>query len=207
MLPIPVVSSSGDGKLKEIEGQLANINNALDPYSDLQNKVGTIPFFHTGARALLRIGGKPMGVAQSISWNITVNAEPIHTIDSPHAWDIDLGLVKITATISDMINPVKGPEANHLFNIMPAIVHQPMVEMQVIDKGTGTSLFFARGMFTSISGNISRGQVANFSANFTGVAFQHYVVQNFSNPYGGVGALGELANDVLGTVGNLLGGL
>jgi hypothetical protein len=94
------------------------------------------------------------------------------------------------------MDPTKGPEADGLFHTMSSAIHQPFIEIQLIDKKLGTSLFFARGMFTGISGSVSRGQVGTWSASFTGTVYQHYVSQAFK-PY----------NSVAGAVSGLFRGL
>jgi hypothetical protein len=78
---------------------------------------------------------------------------------------------------------------------MQSAIHQPMVELQVLDK-LGTSLFFARGMFLNVAGSIARGQLSTFTASFVGIAYQHYVAQNFK-PY----------NSIAAGLSNLVGGL
>ena len=143
------------------------------------------------------------------------------TVDSVFPWDIEVGPVNIQATLSKIIDPLKGPEAENLFPVMAAAVHQPMVELQVIynakytskAKGAGGaikditddvefSMFFARGMFTSVSGNATLGSLSYLNASFTGVAYQHYVSQSFT-PYG----LAYIAQELLGDLQNAVGGL
>lgn len=189
---------------KGIEDKMSGLNDALNPYDAAKKMAGTIPFWSTGARSFIKIGGKPVGICTDFRWQISYQATPIHTIDTPHAWDIDIGQVSINANLSNILDPTEGPEALGLFHIMSAAVHQPMVEMQVLDA-LGTSIFFARGMFTTVNGNISRGQLSGMSAGFVGVAYQHYVSQQFK-PYnsiagkltGAIGGLKSLASTASG---------
>ena len=178
---------------------LDKINAALNPSDPASQKAGQEPFYSTGARAFIKVGGKPVGVCQSINWQISYQATPIHTIDSVHAWDIDIGAVSIKASLSQIMDPTKGPEADGLFHIMQAAIHQPMVEIQVLDSKIGTSLFFARGMFTGVSGNVSRGAMSTWNADFVGVAYQHYVSQTFK-PYDSLAGLFSDAADAVGDV-------
>jgi hypothetical protein len=191
------------GKLEESTKALAD---KLDPFSEDAKKTGQIPFYSTGARALVKLGGVPLGVVSDIRWSVSYNATPIQTIDTPFPWDIDVGAVTITATLGQIIDPTKGPESENLFAVMQAAVHQPLVEMQVLDA-SGTSIFFARGMFTAVNGNIGRGQVGTWSCQFTGVAYQHYVAQSFK-PYTGVAnAAGTLVNGLKKLASDLSGGI
>lgn len=191
-----------------LPGQAAidSFNSALDPFSALSEKAGQIPFWNTGARALVRVGGKPLAVCQEMRWNVSYNAQPIFTIDSPFAWDIDIGTPQITASLSNIMDPTAGPETDALFHIMTAAVHQPYVEMQVLDK-IGTSMFFARGMFVGVSGSVSRGAVSNMTASFVGIMYQHYVSQQFK-PYNGIaGAAGKIVNSLKNLASNYSGGI
>jgi hypothetical protein len=176
-----------------------NIQEAMDnlnPFAEEASQIGQIPFFNTGARALIKMGGKAIAVAQDIRWQVSYVATPINTIDSAHAWDIDIGAATVNASLTRIVDPTKGPEVDFLFHTMRSSVHQPLVEIQVLDRGLDTSLFFARGMFTQVSGNIARGAMSTFSAHFTGIAYQHYVAQAFQ-PYESIAGSASAAVDGL----------
>lgn len=194
------------GTLGKLEASSKGLADKLDPFSEESKKKGEVPFYFTGARALVKYGGKPLGITTDIRWSISYNATPIQTIDTPFPWDIDVGVVSISATLGQIIDPTKGPEADGLFAIMAAAVHQPMIEMQVLDA-SGTSVFFARGMFTAVNGNIGRGQVGAWSCQFTGVAYQQYVSQQFK-PYDSIaGGLTGALNSVKKLASKYTGGL
>lgn len=206
------------------QNELDKMNRTLGK-GELQGSGDKVPYYATGARCFIKMGGKALAVCQDFRWNIAFNATPIQTVDTVLPWDIDVGQITINATLSKIYDPLKGPEVDNLFSIMAAAVHQPMVELQVIYKaddlsvkaGAGNSpssqnttsaikgdvtefsMFFARGMFTSINGNSTLGQVSNLSAAFTGVAYQHYVSQGFT-PYG----VAYAAQEAIGKVGDII---
>lgn len=196
--------------LSTIENQSQKLVDALDPLNTLNKSVngtGKLPFWGSGARSFIRVGGKPVAVATEFRWQVAYSGTAIHTVDTPFPWDIDIGQVAITAVLSKFMDPTKGPESEALFATMAAAVHQPFVEMQVLDA-LGTSLFFARGIFTGTSGSVARGALNNFSMNFQGVAYQHYVSQ-FFKPYDSVGGaltgfVGGLKNLASTATGGLL---
>jgi hypothetical protein len=202
----PAIQDHADGlRLKTFEDYAKAVSDALNP-SPVDDTKGQLPFYQTGARAFIKIGGKPFAVCQDIRWQIAYSPNPIHTIDTLQPWDIDVGPMSVNASLTRIMDPTKGPEVDHLIPIMSSAAHQPYVELQVLDR-LGTSLFFARGMFLSVSGNISKGAVSTLSAQFTGVAYQHYVSQSFK-PYNSVaGGLQGLANSVTGLVSTPTGGL
>lgn len=169
-----------------IENQSQSLVDALNPFNALNAGKGKIPFYGTGARSFVRVGGKPVGVATEFRWQIAYTSTPIHTVDTPFPWDIDIGQAQISAVLGKFMDPTKGPESEALFATMASAVHQPYVEMQVLDA-IGSSLFFARGMFTGMTGSVTRGALNNFSMTFQGVAYQHYVNQ-FFKPYDSLGS-------------------
>jgi hypothetical protein len=192
--------------LGAIERMGEKLTAALDPFDPAKKLIGKLPFYSTGARSFIRIGGKPVAVCTDFRWQVAYLATPINTIDTPHAWDIDIGQASISATLNQILDPTQGPEAQGLFSIMQSAVHQPYVELQVLDA-LGTSLFFSRGMFTQVNGTVARGQVSTISASFVGVVYQHYVTQNFK-PYNSIaGGLSGLVGGLKNLVSNATGGL
>ena len=191
--------------IKKIEDNAKKFaDDILDPKLAEKDKT---PFYSSGARSLIRIGGREIVIAKNIRWNISYNATPISTIDSNFPWDIDIGTGIVRATISQFINPIKGLEADHLFNTMKASIHQPMVEMQVLDIKTGSAIFFSKGMFTEMSGDITLGAASSFSANFIGIQYQHFVSQNFK-PYKGLASsISEFSKGLQNLAGDVSGGL
>jgi hypothetical protein len=195
-----------DGPLpKNFEKQAKKLMDLNNPQTSTAT-TGQVPFYQTGARAFIKIGGKPLGVCQDFRWSVSYQGTPITTIDSTQPWDIDVGSMSVTASLNQIMDPSKGPEVDNLLPIMSSAIHQPMVELQVLDK-LGTSLFFARGMFLSCSGNISKGAVSSISAQFVGVFYQHFVSQSFQ-PYGSIaGGLSGLANGLKNLASDATGGL
>jgi hypothetical protein len=178
------------------------------------------PYYATGARCLIKIGGQPATVVQDFKWSVAYNATPTQTIDTLFPWDIELGQVAINGTLNKTFDPLRGPEADRLFSIMTAAIHQPMVEMQVIYRApyakqnrngdsTGEivpfSMFFARGMFTAVNGNVAVGQLSGLTAQFVGVAYQHYVSQTFT-PYGVTYMAQEALETAKGYISKFTGG-
>jgi hypothetical protein len=196
-----------NSSLARIESSSKKLMDSLTINSQNPNNIGSIPFYSTGARSFIRIGGKPVGVAQSIQWSVKYLTTPINTIDSPFAWDFDVGQAVISASLSQIMDPTAGPEANNLFAIMSSAVHQPLVEIQVLDA-SGTSLFWAKGMFVGVSGNVARGALSTLSSDFLGLGYQHYVSQGGFKPYDGTGSsLQGFANNLKSLVGGLSGGI
>jgi len=195
--------NQGQTALKSLESGLGAVNAALSPFSA---PTGTTPYWNTGARALLMIGGKPTAICTSLSYNLSYNAEEIRTIDSNVSFDIDIGALTIRAQLNTIVDPTAGPEFYSLFATMASSSSQPLVEMQVLDAGTGTSIFFARGIFNSVGFNTGKGQVSSFNASFVGIAFQHYVDQSFVQ-YSATSEVGAVFSAATNALSGLTGGI
>ena len=141
-----------------------------------KNPSAQFPLYSSGARSYIRVAGKPLGVCLDFRWQINIATTEIRTIDTNLPWDLVPGQISIAATLNEIVDPRSSAEAQGIFHTIQSAVHQPYVEMQVTDFN-GATLFFARGMFTSLTGSIARGQLSSFSCGFVGVAYQHNVYQ------------------------------
>lgn len=183
---------SSGSRLLEIQADKVK-SNFTDQFTGVPSK-GISPLYNSGARAYVRVAGQAFAVAQSLSWNVVADPTEIRTIDTYLPWDQVTGQIAITARLSEFIDPRGAPESQGIFHTLQSFGHQPYVEMQVLDA-IGSSLFFARGTFYGISGEISVGRLSQFSVQFKGVMYQHNVYQTFK-PYS---KLGETLNDLLET--------
>lgn len=164
----------------------------------------TLPKYASGARTLIRIGGKPIGVALDFKWSVSAQATEVRTIDTNLPWDLVPNQIMIAGTLNQIMDPLDSLEKYAIFSTMQAMIHQPLVELQLLDV-QGVSIVLMRGMFTGVSGSMSHGQLMNISANFQGVLWQHNVAQEFT-PYSLVGDLFESVTDALGGLSSLSGG-
>lgn len=165
------------------------INKALDERLEAEESAAKqgkdidviFPKYFSGARAYIVISGELLAVCQDFNYTIDFTPEETRTIDTHVPWDISVGQVSIRASLRQLIDPAESPESQGLWSNMASIVHQPLVELEVFDK-LGQKMFFARGMFTRISGSVSTGSLANRSVDFVGTAYAHNVTQSFT-PY------------------------
>lgn len=149
----------------EAESQGKNIDTAF-------------PKYFSGARAYVTISGELLAVCQDFNYTIDFTPEETRTIDTHIPWDISVGQVSIRASLRQLVDPAQSPESQGLWSNMASIIHQPLIELEVFDK-LGQKMFYARGMFTRISGSVSTGALANRSIDFVGTAYAHNVTQSF----------------------------
>lgn len=194
------------GHIENLEQSIEEAQNRIDPFNP-ENDIGRVPFYSTGARSLIKVGGRSIGVSPSVRWSVSYNGTYLNTIDTPHAWDIDVGPMRVAVDMRLIMDPTKGPEHDGMFSIMKAAVHQPMVEIQVLDKQLGTSLFFARGVFLEVAGDVSIGNISTFQARFMGTAYQHYASQDFQAYDTVSGTASALIDGLQDLASDLTGGL
>jgi len=165
--------------------------------------VPTVPELSSGGRTFIQIGGKPLILAMDFNYTITAETEEIRTIDTNLPWDVAIGQIKISGTLRRFVHPDDSAEANGLFHTMQSFIHQPYVEL-LLQDANGNTLLYAKGMFTGITGQISRGQMTTQSATFTGVAYQQWAYQEFK-PYSDKGFLSGISSGLKGIQKSLSG--
>ncbi len=183
------------------------LDNTLDKAAvakELGKGSRKFPRYNSGARALIRVAGKPLAVALSFRWQVMSQGTEVRTIDTNLPWDIAPNQIGITGSLSQLIDPLSSMEAQALYSTVQAMIHQPFVELQVLDY-LGTNLFFTRGMFLGLSGDINHGQLSTFSVNFQGVTYQHNVFQEFT-PYSPLGDLLESVSSAFSALKSVSGG-
>jgi hypothetical protein len=183
-------------------GKLDNIKAQYEAArQNAKNDGKLFPKHSSGARSYIKLAGKPLAVCQDFRWQVSAPATEIRTIDTHLPWDSVVNQMSITATLSQIIDPSTSAESQGLFHTIQSVIHQPFVEIQALDV-SGSTLFFARGMFTSVNGSISRGQLSSINATFQGVMYQGNVYQEFE-PYTESELLGKLESAVGSVYKNL----
>lgn len=162
-----------------------NLQQAADQLkNDLQDRTDQFaktPQFVVGGRAYIMVSGKPLALAQRCTWRTSVSADEIRTVDTHMSWDIAVGQTSIQVSLSELVDPNSPAETEGTWATMASLIHQPAIELEIFDK-MGERIFFARGMFTSMSCGIGNGSLAERSLEFLGIAYAHNVDQSFK-PY------------------------
>jgi hypothetical protein len=162
------------------------INQSLDDRILAENQAASqgkdvdvvFPKYFSGARAYVTVSGELVAVCQDFNYTVEFTPEETRTIDTHVPWDISVGQVSIRASLRQLVDPADSPESQGLWSNMAAIIHQPLIELEVFDK-LGQRMFFARGMFTRVSGSVTIGALSNRSIDFIGTAYAHNVTQSF----------------------------
>lgn len=131
-------------------------------------KVITFPEFSTGARSIIYVNDQRVAAALDVSYNVSIEHTELRTIDSQLPWELMPGQITVEATLKRIVHPNSTVTQDHLFTIIQAALHTPYAGLKIQDK-LGNVLFYAKGSFTSLQGQIAIGQ-----ANIETVRFQGY---------------------------------
>lgn len=151
----------GLNPLDNITGQLTGIISSKP-----------IAKFLSGARCLLRVNGKIVGFATSVSWTISTSATEIRTIDDYLPYELAPSIISVTGSIGGFRIPGSGPTTHQIQSHLSNFLHQRYIEIEVRDVQTDNIIFkTSRAMVTSRSENISVDSLATMSLNFTAIGF------------------------------------
>ena len=174
------MKNAWDGLVSE-RGQAGGALGLNSQKSNVLNPIKT-PQLHTGARSFIQVAGKPLALCQDFNYSVTADVEEIRTIDTHLPWDLSIGQIRVKATLRKLLHPDSSLETEALFHTVQSFIHANNVEIMIQDGATGNAPFFSRGMFVSCNGQYSAGKLVNFSVEFVGVTYQHWVYQTFK-PY------------------------
>lgn len=136
------------------------------------------PEYFTGARAIIWVNQKKVAAAMDVSWSVSIDTKELRTIDSYMPWELIPGQTKVTATLRQVMHPDRTVTSQGLFTIIGAVLHTPYASIEVRDK-LGNPMFFAKGMFTDLEGNVGTGSLGIESVRFMGYYWRQNDQQNF----------------------------
>jgi hypothetical protein len=149
----------------------------------------SFPSYFTGARAIIWVNQKKVAAAMDVSWSVSIDTKELRTIDSYMPWELIPGQTKVSATLRQVMHPDRTVTSQGLFTIIGAVLHTPYATIEVRDK-LGNPMFFAKGMFTDLEGNVGTGSLGIESVRFMGYYWRQNDIQDF-DPEIGNKSLGE----------------
>ena len=175
--------------------------DASNPFGDPAKQ----PQMSTGGRAYIVVAGKPLALAQKVAWRISTSYEEIRTVDTHLSWDIVPGQTSISVTLGELVDPLQPAETEGTWATVASVIHQPIIELEIFDK-LGERMFFARGMFVSMSQDIGMGALASRSLEFVGITYASNVSQSFK-PYADTNKVAEAFQTAAKTLKSWTGGI
>lgn len=159
------------------------------------------PEYGTGARSVIYINDQKIGAALDVSYSVNIEHTEIRTIDSQLPWELIPGQISIEASLRRIVHPDTTVTQEHLFTIITAALHTPYASIKIQDR-LGNTLFYAKGSFVSLQGQVAVGQVNIESVRFQGYYWRQNDAQLFiPEPPDGPGAmLTRMARSKLGAI-------
>jgi hypothetical protein len=161
---------SGENKLESGSGfNLAeNLASNLNVFS-----IKPIAKYLSGARCTLKVGGRIVGFAFSISWNIDTKVTDILTIDNYLPHELVPTRIDVSGSISGFRIPGSGPGMLSMQSDVLNFLHQPYVEIEVRDSQTDEIIFMTKkAMITNRQEAIKTNSLAELTLQFKAIGFR-----------------------------------
>ena len=113
-----------------------------------------------------------------VSWSVAIDYEEVRTIDSYMPWELVPGQAKVKMSMRRIITPDRSLAGDGLFTTITSVLHTPYASVELRDR-LGNLVFFAKGSFTDIQGQVANGQMGVASLSFIGYYWRENVKQEF----------------------------
>lgn len=130
--------------------------------------------YASGARTIVRVNGKPLAFAFSVSWNINVAQTEIRTVDDFLPYEMAPKFVTVSGRLSGWHIPTEGsPTTLHIQqNVLSYLFHR-YITIEVRDRTTNALLFFSeKAVITSRSENINTDNLAQMTLEFRAIGWK-----------------------------------
>jgi hypothetical protein len=161
---------AGENKLESPGGfDLANnLASNLNVFS-----IKPIAKYLSGARCTLKVGGRIVGFAFSVSWTIETKVTEILTIDNYEPHELAPSRVDVHGSISGFRIPGSSPGQLHMQPDVLNFLHQPYIEIEVRDSQTDEIIFMTkRAMITNRQEVVKTNSLAELTLQFKAIGFR-----------------------------------
>lgn len=160
--------------------------NKIDASQGVVNKIGEnvwsnfdgilsikpIAKYFSGARCTLKMNGRIIGFAFSITWEVRTEVTPINTIDNYESYELAPRRVEVHGSIGAFRIPGSGPGNLLLQPDVLNFLHQKYVEIEVRDSQSDNILFYtSKAMITSRNENVRTDDLSRMSLEFVAIGF------------------------------------
>ena len=122
-------------------------NVTLDPLSSAIDQLGAVftlkpqAKYMTGARTVLKVNGKLIGYAFSVSWSCQTEGTEIFTIDDPVAWEIAPRRISVSGSLGLFQIPGQSPQAELIQSDVASFLMNRYISIEIRDSATDTIMF------------------------------------------------------------------
>lgn len=97
--------------------------------------------YMTGARTVIKVNGRLLGFAFSVSWNINTEQTEIYTIDDPLPHEIAPKRISVSGTLGAFIIPGRSATAEVIQSDMKSFLVNKYITIEVRDSVTDEIIF------------------------------------------------------------------
>ena len=97
--------------------------------------------YHSGARCVIKVNGKLLGFAFSVSWNIQTDNTEIRTIDSFLPVELAPRIVSVSGSLGTFVIPGRSATSELLQSDVLSFLQNKYITIQVSDSATDSVLF------------------------------------------------------------------
>lgn len=127
----------------------------------------------SGARCSLKVNGRLIGFAFSISWNIDTRVTEITTIDNYLPHELAPSRIEVSGSIANFRIPGSGPGVLNMQSTVLNFLQQPYIEIEVRDSQTDEIIFLTKkAMITNRSEAIKSNSLAEMTLQFRAIGFR-----------------------------------
>ena len=150
-------------------GVAENILGNLGPIFTLKNQAK----YMTGARAVIKVNDKLFGFAFSVSWNVSLSAVEINTIDDPTPWELAPQRISVSGSMSAFILPGQSVQSELIMADIGSFLANRYITIEVKDSATDEIIFkTSKAMITGQSASLQSEQLGQQSLTWKAVGWQ-----------------------------------
>jgi len=162
----------GNNKIDNDQSILQQVGNNVASNFEGIFSIKPIAKYLSGARCILRVNGKIVGFAFSVSWKISTEATEIVTIDDYLPYELAPSRISVSGSIGAFRIPGSGPGKLLMQSDTLSFLHQRYIEIEVRDEQSDTLIFLTKkAMITDRSESIRAESLAEMTLNFKAIGY------------------------------------
>lgn len=159
-----------DGISSKLVGNLGD--NALSQVTGIIS-IKPIAKFASGARTVLRVNGKLLGFAMSVSWNIETAVSELRTIDDYTPAELIPKFISVSGTLSGLMIPGSGPSKTDIQSNVINFLQQSYITIEVRDSQSDNLLFYTnKAMIVSRVESLESEQLGRITLSWRAIGWK-----------------------------------
>lgn len=162
----PGFGRNGDPGIQTTENLLSNVGSvaSLKPTAK----------YHSGARCVLKVNGKLVGFAFSVSWNIQTDNTEVYTIDDYLPYELAPRMISVSGTLGMFVIPGRSSTSEGLQSNVLSFMQNKYISLEVSDSATGTLIFkTAKAVITGQQTSVQSEQLSVSQLTWKAIGWQN----------------------------------